>query len=311
MTTTEIQTVVAILDVVKVHGGTGLTVLAGYQFRDVITELAKKIASPSAEVIGNVFKNIIEYASFQSPHSRDAALKIGKAFLEVCRRHEDTNPGSLVDSIPPEIAVPLFNKLTYFQDGELREVLTSLLSSSLLKEGQVHPTVVSVVDRLTSGEAKILKLFSKSQNFGPWPCLTVKAGIAARTDAEKIPPQSNLELALPAEAVWVYQTFIVNSGGRTGYRDIGAQFVSDLGCSALFPRRDDAFFCATNLRLLGLVEQTTGYLENQHAYVALIGRAYEYVELARGTTGQEPILEVSKLSITSLGRRVLASFKAI
>jgi Abortive infection alpha len=308
MSLEQIQIVNAAIDVIKSNGTVGAGLLAGIYLRDVVNEIVKKLTFPAADAIGNLFGKIIELGTFQSPYSRDAAVKIGRTVVEICEKHENAQATQFVESVPPEIDVPLFNKLSYFEDGDLRELLTSLLASSMLKSGQVHPSVISLIDRLSSSEAKMLKALAKSGTYGPWPSVTVKAALSHRADGLLLASKSEILASTQTEKNKYFDDFIANHSGQSNFRDIGAQHVSDLELGDSVTEAEDVFFCASNLRLLGIVELTDGYVDNKIMYVDLVARAYKYIELARTQTGCEPIIERSKLSITSIGRRTIGAF---
>jgi Abortive infection alpha len=308
MSPSELQIILSAVDAVKAQGSVGATLAAGFYFRDVITEIFKKVTYPAADAIGNLAGKIIELGTFQSPHSRDAVVKIGKAIWKICELHKDKGPDAFVDSISPEIAVPLFNKLSYFQDGDLRDLLTALLASSMLKDGQVHPTVIALIDRLSSSEAKMLNYFAKNGKFGPWPSITLKAATSSRNDGVTLPGRAQIRHLSHTQKEELFTKFVDGNSGQSGFRDIGAQHVSDMLIGGALSTTEDVFFCSANLRFLGIVEPTEGYIDNKVVYLDLIERAYEYVDRARAETGNEPIIERHKLSITSLGKKTIDAF---
>lgn len=284
--------------------------IAAFYLRDVISEVIKRTTYPSADLVGNLFGKIIEHGTFQSPYSRKAASKVVRAIFDVAERLKNVKSDDFVEVVSPEIAVPIFNKLTYFEDNELRELLTSLLASSMLKDGQVHPAIVSSVDRLTSGEAKILKYYSGLPLYGPWPCITIKAATEKRKDDYIIPSRNELK-ELPEKDINDTYDLLVNKGYQNGFKDIGAQNLGTMHASKFFPNKEDAFFYVTNLRALGLIETTSGYIEDKKIYIDLVSDAYSYLEQARKLTNHEPIIEVSKLSITSLGAKTIEAFQSV
>lgn len=302
-----VENVIQILESTDpVIAGTAVTV---FYFRDVVTEITKRTLSPSADVVGGLFGKILEHGTFQSQYSRSAATKIGKAVCEVFQKLEDIPPEDFVDSVPPELAVPIFNKLTYFEDHELRDLLTSLLASSMLKSEQVHPAVVSLVDRLTAGEAKILKFYADANQFGPWPCITVLAATTKRNDSFVIPNKTDLAALRSQQSISDTYKKLFDKSGQSGFFDIGAQFLGTMGFSKAFKGHDEALFYVTNLRALGLIEVTAGYIKNEKEYINLVYDAYDFIEQARKQSSHEPILELSKLSITTLGLKTMDAFK--
>ena len=194
----------------------------------------------------------------------------------------------------------------------MRELLISLLAKSMLKTGQVHPTIVSIIDRLTSGEAKILGLLCESGNQGPWPCLTIKAATGPRTDNYSVPDLRYFDLSEQSEVEKLYEkAFESNPRKETGFQDIGAQFLASLGANHLFESFETTNFCVSNLRALGLVEVTSGYLLNKSLYVQLLKDSNEIIQRASHLTKHVPIFERDKLSITPIGSKIIQAFCAV
>ncbi len=284
-------------------------IVGGYFLKDAINEIVKNIGTPPSKEVGNLFGKIVNHSTFQSETSQDAAGKVMKAVFGVSEKLKDKNPDDFVDLIPPEISVPLFSKLTYFEDTDLRELLTSLLASSMLKEGQVHPSIVSLADRLTSGEAKILKKLSEENNKGPWPCISIKALRENNSKTISIPEIEILRKLSALEAKKLVKELELS---RTGtYLDIGAQYISTISQEQNTENNDDIFFYTTNLRSLGIVEVTDGTLNNKNQYTNLIANSYKYIEQARSYEGNEPKVEFGKLSITTIGIETLKAFRKI
>jgi len=261
-------------------------------------------------VVGSLFGKILEYGTFQAPHSRDAAKKVAKAVLQVSEKLKDKNPEDFVEYVPPELAVPIFSKLSYFDDSDLRELLVSLLAGSMLKETQVHPTVVSTVDKITPGEAKILKRCAKRGNYGPWPSVTIKAASNERTDGFVFPSKGDLSAVQPTEVEKKY-TGIFRRKGPTQFKDLGINHIASMESISIFPDEQELIFYVSNLRNIGIIEATAGILSDKKLYLNLIGVAYEFTEQAMTSTGNQPIIEPSKLSLTPLGREVFNAFRSI
>lgn len=304
----------AVEAVLKIADSTDPTLIgtaAGlYYFKDVVTGATARLVYPSAEAVGTLFGKILEYGTFQSPHSRDAAGKVARAVFDVSEKLKDTTPEDLVGHVPPELAVPIFTKLSYFDDNDLRELLTSLLASSMLRTKQVHPTVVSTVDRMTPGEARIIKHCVKIRQFGPWPSITVKGAIDERTDGFIFPSKEDLA-HLQAQDIDATYTGIFDRKGPTRFIDLGINNIASMDAMSHFTDDKELAFYVSNLRNIGIIETTEGILANKKKYIDLVAINYRLTEDSMSKTGKQPILEASKLSLTSLGREIFDSFGTV
>lgn len=67
-------------------------------------------------------------------------------------------------SVPPEIGIPVIDKLTYYTNEELAELFVNLLvkASSEKTIGNAHPGYIKVIEQLSVDEARILKYIAKS-----------------------------------------------------------------------------------------------------------------------------------------------------
>jgi len=303
---TDQQIVTTTIELLKAHGNTGAVVLAGIYCKDVVNEIIKKLTYPTAEAAGVLLKKSFDFGTLQHPVSIECARKIGQAIHQVFNRLSTFEPNDLVEKLPPEVSVPILTKLSYFEDEDLRELLVGLLTGSMLKTGQVHPTVISIVDRLTPGEAKILKLACQSGNLGPWPAISITAALNPRQDAFKMHDLIAANIN-DDEALSVLAEKAFDQGKRvgSGFREIGGRHLATLGANADIGTFETISFCIANLRALGLVEVTYGFLENKSVYGKLIVDAKAIVTKAIAETDNVPIFEREKLTATPLGMEII------
>lgn len=301
-----------ILEITAKNSGGVTALVSAYYCKDIINEVGKRMLTPSADSIGNLLKNVIDLTTFQHPVSQQIATKIYHATCKIFEKLKNYNSDDFVSQISPEIAVPILNKLSYFDEGDLRELLINLLATSMLKEGQVHPSIVSIVDRLSSGEAKILSLLCESEDWGPWPFLTIKAAQGKRVDDYKIPDLETFDISSESDVERLYGDIFGEKGRDvTGFIDIGGQYLATLGKNDHLNDFESTNFCVSNLKALGLIEVTSGYIKDKVQYVQLLLDSKEIIKKALRTTKQTPICELGKLSITPLGSKIIKTFSGL
>jgi Abortive infection alpha len=304
----ETQIISAVLEVAKSPGAVS-ALAASYFCKDVINEVLKNIAIPASQSIGQLLKNAVDLTTFQHPVSKQVASNIAQATLKLTRKLTTFNPDDFVLQISPEIAVPILNKLSYFESGDLRELLINLLAKSMLKTGQVHPTIVSIIDRLTTSEAKILSQLCESGQQGPWPCLTVKAAMGPREDGYSLPDLASFDISDQNATEALFENvFMRDRRENTGFWDIGGQYLASLGANHLFESFETTNFCVSNLKALGLVEVTQGYLTDKAKYVQLLIDSKDLIKIALNKSTHTPIFERDKLSITPIGSKIIEAF---
>lgn len=81
--------------------------------------------------------------------------------LEKYRAQMENVPEEEVVNVPPEIGVPIAEKLAYVTDEELSDLYVNLLAKASTKETAkfAHPSFVNVINNLSPDEALILKDF--------------------------------------------------------------------------------------------------------------------------------------------------------
>lgn len=78
-------------------------------------------------------------------------------------------PDEKVCDVPPEIGVPIIDKLTYTTNDEIADLFINLLTkaSSTDTVSEAHPSFISLIEKLSPDEAKIIK-FIKNKDFIPF-----------------------------------------------------------------------------------------------------------------------------------------------
>lgn len=96
----------------------------------------------------------IENIEYWSDMRKATYAKNLKSF---CDELEQENPQNITTA-PPEIAVPIMERMSYTENERLANMFITLLkhASTYNDVGKVHPAFIHIIDRLSADEAKIL-----------------------------------------------------------------------------------------------------------------------------------------------------------
>lgn len=120
------------------------------------------------------------------------------SFSQIASRFSSI-PDDQVTEIPPEIGVPIIEKLSQTKDSTIREMFIELLAKSadLTQESKIHPSFCNVIASLSPDEAILLRSFHPGRSY---PFVTVElkmatgSGAALVHDLVFMPPN---EIVLP------------------------------------------------------------------------------------------------------------------
>lgn len=142
------------------------------EIQNVLTDCAKTIlpqvytdlAQPGVKAVGQALGTVLELSSTillpLKLFNEKAKLLFAKRMNEYKEKLEKI-PEDKRASVPPEIGVPILEKLTHTTNDDIAQMFTTLLASASNTETEnaAHPSFVSMVERLSPDEAKILKYF--------------------------------------------------------------------------------------------------------------------------------------------------------
>src|SRR5919199_4364940 len=129
---------------------------------EVLPLIYKDLAQPSVQKVGKALETVfdlgntvllpIKLANERSKYWFDKHMNDYKAKL-------DTIPEEKICEVPPELGVPLIDRLTYTTNEDIADLFTTLLTKASCVEtaNQAHPKFVSIISSLSVDEAKIIK----------------------------------------------------------------------------------------------------------------------------------------------------------
>lgn len=146
----------------------GINDLTGLgQFSPLITELYKDMAQPAARNVGLALGAITSVGLFLhllTSWGTDRLNLCLKNNLEQYAERIKEVPPEEVTEAPPEIAIPIIEKLSYVTNEELRELYIELLAKASIKSenDKAHPNFINIINGLSPDEALLLKYFKKN-----------------------------------------------------------------------------------------------------------------------------------------------------
>ncbi|MBK9334818.1 MAG: DUF4393 domain-containing protein [Ignavibacteria bacterium] len=78
-------------------------------------------------------------------------------------------PNERINQVPPQLGLPIIERLTYISDEELSDLFINLLSTASDTDtfSLSHPSFVQLIDRLSIDEARILN-YLKGMEYIPY-----------------------------------------------------------------------------------------------------------------------------------------------
>ena len=114
----------------------------------------KDLLRPSAQVIGESLKAVLEFAStpFMALQLQNDKLKLNlKKRLDEYAQKLDSIPEDKRCEVHPQIGLPIIERLTYTTCDEIADLFTSLLASASSTDtaNTAHPAFISMIERMS------------------------------------------------------------------------------------------------------------------------------------------------------------------
>ncbi|MFV5401611.1 DUF4393 domain-containing protein [Acinetobacter baumannii] len=141
-------------------------------YAPIIHELYKDMAQPAARNVGLALGAITSVGLFLhllTSWGTDRLNLCLKNNLEQYAERIKKVPPENITEAPPEIAVPIIEKLSYVTNEELRSLYIELLAKASIKEDndKAHPNFINIINSLSPDEATLLKYFRKYPSISP------------------------------------------------------------------------------------------------------------------------------------------------
>ena len=137
---------------------------------EIITKLLElsydDLLKPSFSKIGKALGGVIGFTTIPFRGlglvSDIVDVKIRK-FLEDYRVRLNGVPDDRISEVPPELLVPILEKVRYVRDEDIREMFLKLLTKASDEETihLTHPGFTTVISNISSDEARLIEYFSR------------------------------------------------------------------------------------------------------------------------------------------------------
>lgn len=128
----------------------------------VIKEVYGDLAKPGVQQVGKALSTIIGLGNTMlwplALMNEKAKIALESNLERYRNKLKDTLPDEVCE-VPPEIGVPIAEKLSYVTNEELSEMYTELLAnaSQINKANVAHPSFVNVINNISPDEAILIK----------------------------------------------------------------------------------------------------------------------------------------------------------
>ncbi len=135
---------------------------------NILGQIYTDLAQPSVKAVGQALGTVFEFStSFLLPVkllNEKFKLNFKKRITEYEKKLEEV-PEEKRCEVHPQIGTPIIEKLSYTTNDEIADLFTTLLAnaSNMDMVNTAHPSFVTMIERLSPDEAKIIK-FLKGKN---------------------------------------------------------------------------------------------------------------------------------------------------
>ncbi|MDR2249671.1 DUF4393 domain-containing protein [Acinetobacter sp.] len=131
-------------------------------FADLIKEIYGDLAKPGVQNVGVALGAVLGLGvTLMWPIMwANARAKIAlEENLEAYRDRIKDVPPEQISIAPPEVAMPILEKIGYVTNEELRNLYIELLAKASIKDlnNQAHPSFVNIINNLSPDEAKLIQ----------------------------------------------------------------------------------------------------------------------------------------------------------
>lgn len=169
----------------------------------VLATLYTDLAQPGVRRVGQALETVLDLSNTILFPVRLLNEKVKLTFSANIKNYEQKLTQldqSEIISVPPEIGIPIIDKLTYYTNEELAELFVNLLvtASSEKTIGNAHPSYINVIGHLSVDEARILKYLAESGRI-TIPFVYLKANITGKNPEKDFIRDMNLLTGLTNE----------------------------------------------------------------------------------------------------------------
>jgi len=136
-------------------------------FIPLLTQVYGDIASPGVKKVGQALESVLDtFVTMPLENlSKKKKLTMERNFENYKKKIENIKEEEIAE-VPPELGVPIVQKLSYTSSEEIADLFTNLLASASSLEtcSGAHPGFIRIIESLAVDEARILKSLSVDPN---------------------------------------------------------------------------------------------------------------------------------------------------
>lgn len=137
---------------------------------NILGEIYKDLAQPSVRAIGKALGTVFEFSTaiLLPLKLKNEKLKMTfKKNLDDYKEKLEKIPEEKRCEVHPQLGTPIVEKLTYTTNEEIAGMFTTLLAnaSSVDMVNTAHPSFVSIIERISPDEARIMRCFQYKRDW--------------------------------------------------------------------------------------------------------------------------------------------------
>lgn len=135
--------------------------------KDLLPQIYTDLAQPGVKAVGQALGTVFEFSSTillpLKLVNEKAKLLFAKRLNEYKEKLESIPEEKRIE-VASELGTPILDKLTYTTNDEIAELFTNLLTNASNEDrvNAAHPSFVSMIERLSPDEARVLKYLQKN-----------------------------------------------------------------------------------------------------------------------------------------------------
>lgn len=159
-------------------------------YAPILHEFYKDMAQPAAKNMGLALGAITSFGLFLHLVSSWGTNRLNmclKNNLEQYAERIKKIPPENITEAPPEVAIPIIEKLSYVTNEELTKLYIELLAKASIKDlnTQAHPSFVNIINNLSPDEATLLNKL-ESEDRSKFICLQIKLSDSKKQTSRRI-----------------------------------------------------------------------------------------------------------------------------
>ncbi|WP_153392906.1 Abi-alpha family protein [Chryseobacterium vaccae] len=140
--------------------------------QQLLTTIYGDLAQPAVKKVGIALESVLEFSTsiflplkFQNEKWK---LNFEKRLLDYKEKLNQIPEEDIIE-VNPQIGVPIIEKLSYTTNDNIAEMFLNLLikGSSIKTANIAHPSFISIIERISSDEAKIIN-YLKHKDYIPY-----------------------------------------------------------------------------------------------------------------------------------------------